>query len=92
MLIGYWCVSLNAATLTYYTDKEVGEREYGAFNSAEISTLYYEEDDKILVVTFLRGSGNTTYNFKVNTFKEAQDIIKRVFDSNDSSLIELELN
>ncbi len=92
ILLGYWSVNLSAATLTYYTEKEIGDREYGALNTAEISTLYYEEDDKILQAAFLRGASHTTFNFKVNTLEEAQGIIKKVFDSNDSSFIELELD
>ncbi len=37
ILLGYWSVNLSAATLTYYTEKEIGDREYGALKAPFIT-------------------------------------------------------
>ena len=90
ILLSYVSLSTSAATITYFEDKEVGSREFIAINSSQIYSIYYNEDDKILRAVYFAASQAPYVDFKVSSFEKAQDIIRKVYDMNDSSFIELE--
>lgn len=79
----------NAASIMWYLEKEVGEREIIVLNSEFIRTIYYVEEDKMLKC--INRPVQLLVKFKVETLEEAKEIMKKVYDKNNNELIELEL-
>ncbi len=74
----------------YYKSKKKGEIEIEVLNSKNISLIENYEEDKMIKMYLHFGDSFSKYKFKVNDHKHAMDILKRMHDDTDVSIIELE--
>ena len=82
--------STSAASIIYYHETKKGEREFRVIPKYVIQYLQYEEEVKLLEVTFLHGADILVEDFKVDSVEAAETLIMRIYDPNDYSLIKLE--
>ena len=59
-------------------------------NGAQVAKAIYDEDDKELEIVIMVSSGANITRFKVETKQQADEIIVKLFDSTDTSIIQLE--
>ncbi len=81
--------SVSAASIIYYESKEAGEVEFRILHSSFFTVIYYDESDKEILIYNNNGGKS---GFKVDTKEEALEIIRKIYDYNDKSFIELELS
>lgn len=87
IIIGLFVASnLYAADIFYYTDID-SKSEFVVLSSINIGAYTYDESDKELNVYV---DPNYHPDFKVGSKKEAMEIIKKLLDRSNGSLIELE--
>lgn len=79
-----------AATIISYDNEKFGKNEVLAINSSQIYLSRYYEDDQIFKVWVGTGTVNLDFEFKVQTIEKAMEILKKIYDQNDPSFIELE--
>lgn len=89
IIIAMISVPATAATIISYDTEKSGKDELLAINSSQIYLARYYEDDQILKVWVGTGSVNLDFEFKVQTIEKAMEILKKIYDQNDPSLIEL---
>lgn len=75
-----------SASIIGYISKDEGEVHYKIIMGNHISTMEYDEGDKVLKVE--KSSGGIFY-FRVETSSKAKEVISKVLDSSDKSIIEL---
>lgn len=80
-----------AGTIAYLEDNKVGERVYVTLNTSSIKQLIYDEDDKTLTAR-VSLTNLSDFDFKVESYSKAKSIISKLYDKNDNSVIELELD
>ncbi len=73
-----------AANIKYYESKTESKEYFKVISSKHIERIYYDEDDKELVVYMTKG---TNYEFRVESSDKANEVIIKLFDDNDSSLV-----
>lgn len=87
--IAMLALNASAAGVIYYENRKPGKVEFSVINPKNIGIMIYDEDNEILEL-----KSNNKYTpdakFIVKSSKEAQEIILKLLDDNDLSLIELE--
>ncbi len=79
-----------AANLIYYKNKTAGKTHFCVINAKQISSLEFEEKEKRLKATYMEGNVIRYKYFIVKSNDEAFDIIKKVLNQDNHSLIEVE--
>ncbi len=78
---------VSAANIISYQNDE--KTEFVVYHSAKITQVYYDEEDSEFVIRFPWGNGMMTRSFIVETEVEAKNISQKIFNVNDTAMIEL---
>lgn len=76
----------SAANVKFFDSNEESKEKFSIINSEYIELIDYDEEDKELMLWHIKGKG---YEFVVETAEEANEIIIKIMDRNDKSLIVL---
>jgi len=86
LLLMFTIQGAQAASVQFFQSNVESEIKFSVIPSAYIEKIDYDEDDKELTLWHMHGKG---YDFKVDSAKEANEIIIKLMDKNDNSLIVL---
>ena len=73
-----------AANIKYFESQIESKELFKVINSSYINRIYYDEDDKELIVWMGDGS---KYDFEIESSNKANEAIIKILDVNDNSFV-----